>query len=541
MLKGLRMNWKITILSFGIVLFSICIGSIILIGRVIHLQDEELGQRLQVTARTVAQLPSVINGLTDLNHRYEINKVVERLRIINNVDYIVVMDMKGIRWSHPVSTQIGLPSKGTDERSAFAEHTYTSRAKGEQGVALRAFVPIMNEQHEQVGVALVGQMLPRISDIILDMRGQIYITLLLTLLFGIWGSWWLSRHIKRQMFELEPQEIAQLLVERTATFNAMHEGVIAVDSQERITVFNDKAKRMLHIEGDVIGFPIREVMPNTRLPEILTLNEPVYNEDLHLGPALILSNRVPIRVGNKTVGAVSIFQDRTEVTKMAEELTGVKEFVNALRVQNHEYMNKLHTIGGLIQLDHKDKALQYLFDTMESQKEISGSLSSSIVNESVAGLLLGKITRGKELGVSVRMDRKSRLQEFPQHLDQHDIVLLIGNLIENAFDALASKTGDKEIFVSIEQDDEVFSLLVEDNGSGMEEHTKLHLFERGYSTKDGEGRGIGLYLVHSIVEKSGGRIQVDSAPGEGTSFMLTFPMKEGGEVLEQADDTSHSD
>jgi two-component system, CitB family, sensor histidine kinase DctS len=112
-------------------------------------------------------------------------------------------------------------------------------------------------------------------------------------------------------------------------------------------------------------------------------------------------------------------------------------------------------------------------------------------------------------------------------------VVLVGNLIENAFDALANKKADKEIFVSFEQDHEVFSLLVEDNGSGMDEGTKQHLFERGFSTKLGESRGIGLYLVYSIVQNSGGHIKVDSVLGEGTSFMLTFPMEDkGGEVIE---------
>ncbi|WP_372663394.1 ATP-binding protein [Cohnella sp.] len=523
------MNWKITILSFGIVLFAICIGGIILIGRIIHLQDEELGQRLLVTSRTVAQLPSVINGLSEQSHREEINPIADRIRIINEVDYIVVMDMDGIRWSHPSKYRIGHPSQGTDERSAFAENTYISKATGERGVALRAFVPVMNEQHEQVGIVLTGQLVPGLADVILDMRGQIYVTVLLSMLFGVWGSWMLSRHIKEQMFQLEPQEIAQLLVERTATFNAMHEGVIAIDSMENITVFNDKAKQMLHLEGNVLGRPIREVLPDTRLPEILQQNHAIYNQELHIGPALILSNRVPIKVGNETVGAVAIFQDRTEVTKIAEELTGVKAFVDALRVQNHEYMNKLHTIGGLIQLDHKQKALDYLFQTIESQSELSGFLSSRIENENVAGLLIGKISRGKELGIEVRLDRNSRLKEFPKYLDQHDIVVILGNLIENAFDALQQKTGSKEVFVSMEQDDEVLSILVEDNGNGMDRETKQRIFERGFSTKGGESRGIGLYLIQNIVNKSGAHMEVESAVGQGTSFMLTFPMINKGD------------
>lgn len=537
-IKGLRMNWKITILSFGIVLFAICIGGIILIGRVIHLQEQELGQRLFVTARTVTQLPSIISGLTEQSRRLEINPITERLRIINDVDYIVVMDMNGIRWSHPSSARIGEHSQGEDEHAAFAEHTYLSRAKGEQGAVLRAFVPVMNEEHEQVGVVLVGKLVPGLSGIILAMRGQIYVTVFLSLVFGIWGSWMLSRHIKRQMFLLEPEEIAQLLVERTATFNAMHEGVIAIDSREYVTVFNDKAKKMLRIEGEVLGRPIREVLPDTRLPEILQLNHAIYNQELHIGPTHILSNRVPIKVGHQTVGAVAIFQDRSEVTKIAEELTGVRAFVDALRVQNHEYMNKLHTIGGLIQLDHKQKALDYLFETMEAQSELSSFVSSKIANENAAGLLLGKISRGRELGVDVRLDRASRLMQFPENLDQHDVVVILGNLIENAFDALKQKEGKKEVFISIEQDEEILSILVEDNGIGMSEETKQRLFERGFSTNVGESRGIGLYLIHNIVNKCGAQLEVESTVGVGTSFILTFPMhtrEEGTHVQSRTD------
>ncbi|MHC0617038.1 ATP-binding protein [Paenibacillus sp. M.A.Huq-82] len=525
-MKGLRMNWKITILSFGIVLFAICIGGIILIGRVIHLQEQEMGQRLLVTARTVAGLPSIVNGLTEQRLRGEINPIAERIRIINDVDYIVVMDMDGIRLSHPSTARIGEFSQGADEHSAFAEHTYLSKAKGEQGTALRAFVPVMNEQHEQVGVVLVGQLVPGLTGVILAMRGQIYVTVFLSLLFGVWGSWLLSRHIKEQMFQLEPEEIAKLLVERTATFNAMHEGVIAIDSGEFVTVFNDKAKNMLRIEGDVLGRPIREVLPDTRLPEILQLNHPIFNQELHIGPAHILSNRVPIKVGNQTVGAVAIFQDRSEVTKIAEELTGVRAFVDALRVQNHEYMNKLHTIGGLIQLGSKQKALDYLFQTIEAQSELSGFISSKIANESAAGLLLGKISRGRELGIDVRLDRASNLMRFPENLDQHDMVVILGNLIENAFDALKDKEGHKEVFISIEQDEDVLSILVEDNGSGMDEETKRRMFERDYSTKAKENRGIGLYLIHNIVNKCGGRLVVESEPGAGASIMLSFPMKQ---------------
>ncbi|MDF2961145.1 MAG: histidine kinase [Paenibacillus sp.] len=533
MLQRLKINWKITLFSFGIVVFSLLIGGIILIGSIVSLKEEELGRRLLVTARTVAQMPEVTGGITGRQHA-AIHAAAERTRIINDVTYVVVMDMNRVRLSHPVQSNIGTPSQGADEGSAFAEHTYVSKAKGELGTALRAFVPVMNADHVQVGVVLAGQLLPSIGEVLLGLSRQAYVILLLSLLFGIWGSWKLAQHIKLQMFELEPHEIARLLVERTATFHAMHEGVIAIDKHERITIFNDKAKQMLKVEGDVIGKSIREVIPDTRLPEILDLDYPIYNKELHVSTAHIMSNRVPIKVNGQTVGAVAIFQDRTEVTRIAEELTGVKAFVEALRVQNHEYMNKLHTIGGLIQLGNKEKALEYVFEVSEQKEELTRFLSERIKNDSLTGLLLGKISRGQELGITVSIDRQSHLEQFPERLDHHDFVILVGNLVENAFDALQQKPGqqDKRVFISIEQDEEVLSILVEDNGAGMDPVIQQRIFEQGFTTKGANGRGIGLYLLAGIVQNGAGTVHVDSTPDEGTAFMISFPMQRSSENTE---------
>lgn len=525
MFQRLKMNWKIMIFSFSIVIFALFIGGVILIGNNVQMREEELGRRLLVTGRTVAQLPSIIESIPGEQQHWRINPIVENIRVINNADYIVVMDMNRVRLSHPIATVIGTVSQGSDESSAFAEHTYLSKANGELGLALRAFVPIMNENHEQVGVVLVGQMLPKLSQILHDMRGQIYATLLLSMLFGIWGSWLLARHIKRQMFQLEPHEIAGLLVERTATFHAMQEGVIAIDGNGRITIFNEKARQMLRIEGEVIGTPITSVMPEIRLPRVMQSNQPILNQEMRIGSTVFLSSQIPIKEGEQIIGAVAIFQDRTEVTKLAEELTGVKEFVEALRVQNHEYMNKLHTIGGLIQLDHNKKALDYLFEVTEQQEELTGFFSHRIKDENITGLLLGKISRGKELGIQLKMDRQSHLQQIPENLDHHDIVILLGNLIENAFDALREVNHPKNVFVSLEQDHEIFSVLIEDNGCGMEPETQSRIFERYFSTKGKTGRGIGLHLIKNIVEKGFGQIKIDSKLNEGTTFIITFPMQ----------------
>lgn len=497
-------------------------------GSIIRLKEDEVGQRLLITARTVAEIPLIKTGITEPDGWKTVDPITKRLRIINDITYIVVMDMNRVRYSDPIQDRLGLVFYGKDAEPAFAEHSYTSKVRGEMGTAIRAFVPIMDEEHKQIGVVMTGHVLPGIKEILLDQKEYIILTFFLSILFGIWGSWRLAKHMKKQMFGLEPHEISRILRERTATFHAMHEGVIAIDKQENITIFNEKAKEIFGITGDVLGRNIWEVIPNTRLPEIVHLQQPIYNQELKLGNATIMSTRMPIKVSNQTVGALAIFQDLTEVTKLAEELTGVREFVDALRVQNHEHMNKLHTIAGLLQLGATEKALDYLFQITEQQREITNFLTESIRDESISGLLLSKVSRGKELGITVTIDRRSKMDEFPANMDHHDFVLLIGNLIENSFDALRDVNREsKEVYVSIEQDEEVMSLLVEDNGCGMSEEVQQKMLERGYSTKEQDHRGIGLHLVNKIIERTEGEIRVESTQGVGTSFILTFAMKGG--------------
>ncbi|MEB3101017.1 ATP-binding protein [Ferviditalea candida] len=530
-LKKLKIQGKITLLSFGIVLFSLVMGGIILMGNMNRLHENELGQRLMITARTLAELPEVRDSLEkpDPRQRKAINDIADKLRVINEVSYLVVMDMNRIRLSHPIRQRIGQTLEGKDADPAFAEHTYLSKVKGEMGPALRAYVPIMNEKNIQVGVVMAGGVLPGIGTVIREMWGYAFIALLL-LFFGVWGSWLLARHIKRQMFELEPQEIARILVERTAAFHAIQEGVVAIDKEERITILNDKARQIFGIQENVTGRRIGDVIPDTRLPEVLEKNGPLLNQELVVGNMLLLSSRIPIKVNQETVGAVAIFRDRTEAARMAEELTGVKAFVDALRVQNHEHLNKLHTIAGLLQLDQTEKALDYLLQVTEQQRELTGFLTDHIRNESLSGLLLSKVARGKELGIRVVIDKRSHLERFPERLDHHDFVIVLGNLIENAFDALQAvqDRNGKEVLVSIEQDEEILSILVEDNGCGMDEETQRRIFDKGFSTKQKDTRGIGLYLVGKVIEKGRGRFECDSKPGEGTSIVLTFPMKGGG-------------
>jgi two-component system sensor histidine kinase DctS len=527
-------NWpirrKITLLAFGIVLFSLLMGATILVGKIASVKVEEVSQRSLLIAQVTAQMPEVKRAVELPKGDSIIQPLIEQVRAIYGADYIVVLNMNGKRMSHPIESRVGTYFNMNEARPAFAEHVYVEKVEGNLGEGVRAYAPIMNAKYQQVGVVMVGNTVPKLRTILGDIGGEMGFILSLTLMFGIWGAYLLANHIKQQTFQLEPQELARTLDERHAAFHAIHEGIIAIDDRERITVINEVARRMLKVKGEVVGKNIWEVIPDTRLPEILEIGQPIYNQQFYIGDTLILSNRVPIKVKGKTVGALAIFQDKTEVTRLAEELTGVRAFVDALRAKNHEHSNKLHTIAGLIQIGKEQEALRYIFQLDEEEENMAHYIGGRIQDVNLMGLLIGKISRAKELDIELCVDPYSEFQVFPEGVTYHDLVIIIGNLIENAFDGLAAvHDRKKRVDISIVQDESYVTMEVEDNGIGIPEEIREKIFAKGFSTKQRGEHGIGLYLVSSIVERSGGEIEVDSTVGYGTWVRVKLPMERGEE------------
>ena len=529
-------NGKILLVTFLIISFSFLLGGIFVLSNLLSEQEKDFEQRAMLVAQTVSNMPELSVHLKNTNIKEaatNVNALVDGIRIINKAEYIVVMNMNRVKLSHPASEELGKRSESTDLNAAFSEHYYISKALGEAGIMVRAFVPVIDDTKTQVGIVIVGYQVPTFIKMIESYGQEIIITVLMSLVFSIWGAYTLGKHIKKQMFGLEPHEIAKMYVERTETFNAMHEGIIAVDKTMNITIFNEKAGDILGVgmETEIyIGKKIYDVLPDTRLPEIVETGTAIYNQELYINHHSILSNRVPISVNGEIVGAVAMFKDLTAVKKLAEEVTGVKAFVQALRVQTHEHKNKLHTIAGLLQLGHTKQALEYVTTATESEASLTKFLNERFHNENISGLLLSKVSYGKELGIQVDIDRQSHFKRFPPLLDHHDFVVLFGNLIENAFEALnVLSKEDKYVSISVDEHDGILAIAVSDNGIGMSEEVRIQMFENGFSTKGSENRGIGLHLIQEIVKKGHGEIEVNSEPMEGTSFLIMFELGENND------------
>ncbi|WP_313799586.1 sensor histidine kinase [Cytobacillus sp.] len=502
-MKRISLRMKMFIFSFILVVFSVVTSGWMMILNISTAFEKELGARAIAIARTVAQLPEIKGYVGKEGGAEIIQPIAERVRLATDVDYIVVFDMERIRYSHPSESKLGTIFEGGDEQASLSEHEYISKAQGVLGFAIRAFVPIMNDEGvKQVGVVTVGILSPTIQSLIMDYRNDMLLSLFWGLFIGLIGSIFIANHLKKQTLNLEPYEIARLVEERSSMMQAMDIGILATDEQGKIIFMNRLAKQYTNFYG--LSTTLEGLFPDTWLAKESQVSNKVIYRPLLCQSIMYLVRVYPINVKDRPVGSLIMMTDRKEAHILAEELTGIKTLVDALRAQNHEYMNKLHSIAGLIQLERTDDALNMIVDEISDEQTVVQFLKDYISDYSVLGLLLGKRSRAKELGVSLIIDEESFLSEVINGLSSGDMVTILGNLLDNAMEACTAQS-DRIVTLFIQGNSTFLFIEVKDNGVGLPDKAD-YIFEYGYSTKQKEGRGIGLALVKQIIESNKGKI-----------------------------------
>ena len=247
-------------------------------------------------------------------------------------------------------------------------------------------------------------------------------------------------------------------------------------------------------------------------------------DNIQLGSDTLWVDRLPVKEGELCVGEVAILHDRAEYTKLMEDLTGTRYLVDSMRANNHDFTNKLHVILGLIQMEMYEKAVSYIENITIVQRTTISKIMNAIQEPSVAALLIGKTARASELNIKFILREGCFFSNADLQLPSELLVTIIGNLIENAFEAMNENEdleGQKELIFGMYSRPGAILITTDDTGVGISQENIKQIFDNGFSTK-GAGRGTGLYQVKEMVERHGGVITVESQVGVGSSFSVSF-------------------
>jgi two-component system CitB family sensor kinase len=489
--------------------------------------EHDYQQRALDVAQTFAATPSIREALIRPSPagRRLIQSLAEQVRHETGATYIVVIDRTGMRYSHPNPALIG--KRVAEPVIALDGRDHTGVDHGNLGISANAKVPIRapgSASGPVIGEVSAGILEKQVSDQLLHELPSLLLYFAGALAIGVVASLTLARRLKRSTFGLELEEIAALVQEREAMLHGIREGVITFDPDGRVTLINDEARRLIPLEGDPVGRSIDEVLSHRRLSDLLSgaLAGPdtVVVTDEHI----LSVNRMPVIWNERDLGAVVTLRDRTELEGLLRELDSVDALTDALRAQQHEFANRMHTVAGLIELGDQQAAIRYALEVSGETAGLAEAIRERIEAPEIAALLIAKTTVAAERDVELVLSEDSQLART--RIGTNMLLSIIGNLIDNAIDAAATGPGPARVTVRLVTCAEKVTLEVSDTGPGVPEELGARIFSDGFTTKSDDERrhrGIGLALVHRLATRAGGTVTVDCS--SATTFTVVLPTR----------------
>ena len=371
-----------------------------------RMRDDTLTAAVQAAAYALA-----LDGHSDAQQLQEYT--LRTVEGIEGVDLFAVYDAQGrpVYYADIVSGQAGsaeLPALDAElcRRLAQSGEVLLDDAETPLGADHCAVTAVRGADGAVTGYVLAGLYLRSIRTMALRTLAVFVGTGLAALGVGTLLSLQLARRIKSGLLGYEPDAFRDLFLRRMELLDALDEGLLAIDRDAHILYINRAAAEMLSFNTrSSVGRPLAEVYPQSTIPQVLRTQKAEYNVSLEsLRHVRILSDRMPVWRDGRIVGAVAIFRNRTEVARLARELTGVQHIVEAMRAYTHEFMNKLHVILGLLQLGEAQRAEEYVLQLTQTRALSTRQISACIAEPSVAALLIGKSCRAAELGVRLTLD-----------------------------------------------------------------------------------------------------------------------------------------
>jgi two-component system CitB family sensor kinase len=545
MIRGWSIAARLLVLQVAFIAVLTTVATIWLFADARSDVDADAASRSMIVATSIAANPFVTEAVASDDPTAALEPYALELMRDTQTDFVTIMTPDRIRLTHPDPDEIGKPFLGT-VTPALAGESFTETYSGTLGPSVRAVVPIESGAGEVVAIVAAGVTVDSISAALGSRLAIVFATAVLTLLLGAVAAWLLSRYLHRVTWGRGPEEMSRMFAYYEGVLHSVREGLVLVDAQGRLLLYNDQAAEFLGLpfERPAEPVPVRDLDLPGDLGALLASGERAVDE-VYVTPTdvLVVNQQVTVSSGPaRILGTVTTLRDHTDLQKLTGELQTMRTLSDALRSQTHEFSNRLHTIVALIELGRTREAVDFAANELDVGQELADSLLASVDEPVLTALLLGKSAQARERGIELQLGIDEGLGR--PGVAPSELVTIVGNLVDNAMDAVTPELegpgdgvdaepvdaeprierGQPQVLVEIERAESELVLRVSDNGAGFADVDLA--FSRGYSTKraDAHGRGIGLALVDQAVRRLGGSVEVRNSPGAVVTVRLPLEL-----------------
>ena len=531
------------------------------------------GERVMSAAQLLAEEYEVIVAYGQDDPTAELQPLSVDAAARAEVSWVTFLTLDGTRLAHWMPEWVGTRYTGNispaTEGTAFVETSTTGMA----GPSVRALAPVRAlpdggpagsqpgaefpahrlqdlDDGPIVGVVAVGQ---RVTQ--LDILARSHIPTLLVVagviaVAGLLFNWILHRYLTRATLGLGPEQMAERFTFLDTALHNVAEGMVLISPQGHLRLYNDLAAELLGLPpfGETSQLHVRDLDLPEPLTELLTSTRAAQDELFATGERLLVVNQHRIRPahtgadapraglprlrpGSRTQdqGTVVTVLDHTEVQEMNRELASTRSLTDALRSQTHEHANRLHTVLSMLELGRVDEARGFLTENMQLGGGADTQALDAGAEPAVVALLMAKAAQARERGVSLE---HRVCVETPTGIPASDLVTVLGNLLDNAIDAVADPdipAAERWVDAEARLEEGWLVLQVADGGPGPSPEDRERIFDLGWSTKPAgaDGRGVGLALVRQTAHRLGGHVEL--AQDSGTVFTVELPVRQLGD------------
>ncbi|NEB08674.1 SpoIIE family protein phosphatase [Streptomyces coelicoflavus] len=317
------------VMNVVIVLLLVVAAAVALVLQVRHDSTVEARNRSVAVAATFANSPGILEALRSPDPTAVLQPRAEAVRKATDVDFVVVTNPEGIRYTHPKPDRIGKKFVG-NIAPALAGKTVTEEIEGTIGPLVQAVVPVKAPDGKVVGLVSAGITTENVGGVADRQLPLVLIAAAVGLALATGGTALVSRRLLRQTHGLGPHEMTRMYEHHDAVLHSVREGVLIVGGEGRLLLANDEARRLLALPPDAEGRHVGALGLPSDLAQLLASGQAATDEVHLVKNRLLAINQRPTDVRGGPAGSVATLRDSTELRALSGRAETARERLDIL-------------------------------------------------------------------------------------------------------------------------------------------------------------------------------------------------------------------